>query len=127
MRLYTFAVSPNCQKVLAVARELDIRLDRVNVDIFRGEAKTPAYLAKNPNGRVPLLEDDGFALSESNASLAYLAGRKASPSLLPVEPRERAEVDYRLPTLRSARSSAPRRRAGSTSRPTRTSASGASG
>jgi glutathione S-transferase len=93
MKLYTFATSPNCQKVLAVARELDIRLDRVNVDIFKGEAKTPAYLAKNPNGRVPLLEDDGLLLSESNAILTYLASQRPSPSLLPAAPRERAEVD----------------------------------
>lgn len=93
MKLYTFAASPNCQKVLAVARELGISLDRVNVDIFKGEAKAPAYLAKNPNGRVPLLEDDGLVLWESNAIIAYLASQKTSPSLLPVKPRERAEVD----------------------------------
>ncbi len=93
MKLYTYAASPNCQKVLAVARELDISLDRVNVDIFKGEAKTPAYLAKNPNGRVPLLEEDGFVLSESNAIIAYLANQKTVPSLLPTKPRERAEVD----------------------------------
>ena len=78
MKLYLSPASPNCQKVLAVARELDIRLERVNVDIFKGEAKTPAYLAKNPNGRVPLLEDDGLLLWESNAIIAYLASQKAS-------------------------------------------------
>jgi glutathione S-transferase len=93
MKLYTFATSPNCQKVLAVARELDINFERVNVDVFKGEARTPAFLAKNPNGRVPLLENDGFLLSESNAIIAYLAGLRTFPSLLPTLPRERAEVD----------------------------------
>jgi glutathione S-transferase len=93
MKLYLSVASPNCQKVLAVARELDIDLERVTVDIFKGEARTPAYLAKNPNGRVPLLEDDGLLLWESNAIIAYLASQKASPSLLPAEPRQRAEVD----------------------------------
>jgi glutathione S-transferase len=92
MKLYTFALSPNCQKVLAVARELGIALDRVNEDIFKGESKTPAYLAKNPSGRVPLLEDDGLVLSESNAILVYLAGERSAPSLFPAAPRERAEV-----------------------------------
>jgi glutathione S-transferase len=93
MRLYMFAVSPNCQKVLAVARELDIRFDRVNIDIFKGEARTPAYLAKNPSGHVPLLEDDDLVLPESNAILIYLASQRRCPSLLPRKSRERAEVD----------------------------------
>jgi glutathione S-transferase len=93
MKLHAFIPSPNCQKVLAVARELGIPLEIVNVDIFKGEAKAPAYLAKNPNGKVPVLEDDGFVLWESNAILAYLASQQAVPSLLPIKPRERAEVD----------------------------------
>ncbi|HEX3761057.1 MAG TPA: glutathione S-transferase family protein [Kofleriaceae bacterium] len=93
MKLYTFASSPNCWKVLAAARELSIAVETIQVDLFKGEAKTPAFLARNPNGRVPVLEDDGFVLWESNAILAYLASRQPIPSLLPVEPRERADVD----------------------------------
>jgi glutathione S-transferase len=93
MRLYAFASSPNCWKVLAVARELSLPLETIQIDLFKGEAKTRAFLAKNPNGKVPVLDDDGFVLWESNAILAYLASRRPSPSLLPVEPRERAEVD----------------------------------
>jgi glutathione S-transferase len=92
MKLYTFALSPNCQKVVAVARELDLALDCVHVDIFRGDTRTPTYLAKDPNGRVPLLEDNGLVLSESNAILFYLAGRSGAPSLLPSAPRDRAEI-----------------------------------
>jgi glutathione S-transferase len=93
MKLYTSPASPNCQKVLAVAREVGIDLERIDVDIFKGEARSPAYLAKNPNGRVPLLEDDGLLLWESNAILCYLAGQQPSSSLLPAEPRQRADVD----------------------------------
>jgi glutathione S-transferase len=93
MKMYTFASSPNCWKVLAVARELALPLETVRVDLFNGEAKTPSFLAKNPNGRVPVLEEDGLVLWESNAILAYLASKQAIPSLLPVEPRKRAEVD----------------------------------
>jgi glutathione S-transferase len=93
MKLYTFASSPNCWKVLALARELALPVETIRVDLFKGEAKSPAFLAKNPNGRVPVLEDGGFLLWESNAILAYLAGRQPVPSLLPAEPRERAEVD----------------------------------
>jgi glutathione S-transferase len=93
MKIYAFAPSPNCQKVLAVARELGLPFETVHIDIFKGEAKTPAFLAKNPNGRLPVLEDEGFVLWESNAILAYLAAKQAVPSLLPIKPRERAEVD----------------------------------
>jgi glutathione S-transferase len=93
MKMYTFASSPNCWKVLAVARELSLPLETIQVDLFKGEAKAPAFLMKNPNGRVPVLEEDGFVLWESNAILAYLASRQPTPSLLPAKARERAEVD----------------------------------
>lgn len=93
MKLYTFASSPNCWKVLAVVRELALPLEMIQVDLFKGQAKTPAFLAKNPNGRVPVLEEDDLVLWESNAILAYLASHEPTPALLPVEPRERAEVD----------------------------------
>lgn len=93
MKMYAFASSPNCWKVLAVAHELGIPLEMVTIDLFNGESKSPSFLAKNPNGRVPVLEDDDFVLWESNAILAYLANRQPVPSLLPTTPRERAEVD----------------------------------
>src|SRR5580704_3144860 len=93
MKMYAFASSPNCWKVLAVARELSLPVETIPVDLFKGEARTSAFLAKNPNGRVPVLEEDGFVLWESNAILAYLASRQPIPSLLPAKPRQRAEVD----------------------------------
>jgi glutathione S-transferase len=93
MKVYAFASSPNCWKVLAVARELSLHVETIRIDLLKGEAKTPAFLAKNPNGRVPVLEHEGLVLWESNAILAYLASQKPIPSLLPSKPRERAEVD----------------------------------
>ena len=54
MKLYSFALSPNCQKVLAIAREVGTKLDIVHVEVFKGGAKSPELLAKNPNGRVPI-------------------------------------------------------------------------
>ncbi|MBL8945948.1 MAG: glutathione S-transferase N-terminal domain-containing protein, partial [Myxococcales bacterium] len=61
MRLHDFPYSPNCKKVRAVAYELDIPLDCVTVNLFDG-ARAPEFLAKNPNGRVPVLEDGDFVL-----------------------------------------------------------------
>jgi glutathione S-transferase len=90
MKLYDFAPSPNSRKVRAVAYELGITLDHVPIDLFKGEAGVATFLAKNPNGRVPLLEDGDLLLWESNAIIAYLA---AGSRLIPAGPRERAEVD----------------------------------
>ena len=90
MKLYDFAPSPNCRKVRAVAYELGLKLEYVPVDLIRGETRAAAFVEKNPNGRLPLLEDGELLLWESSAIIAYLA---AGSSLLPAAPKERAEVD----------------------------------
>ncbi len=71
--LYDSAISGNSYKVRLLAAQLGIPLRIVAVDILRGESRTPEFLARNPNGRTPVIDDDGFVLAESNAILAYLA------------------------------------------------------
>src|SRR5260221_2408101 len=95
MKLYDFAFSPNCRKVRAVGYELGITFDHVVLNLVKGDQLAESYLAKNPNGRVPLLEDGDLVLSESNAIIAYLAATYPNncPALVPSAPRERAEVD----------------------------------
>ena len=93
MKLYQFPFSPNCQKVLAVAHEVGTPLELATVDLFKGEARTPAMLAKNPNGKLPILEDGDFVLWESTAMLSYIAGRAGRVDLAPTTLRERAEVE----------------------------------
>jgi glutathione S-transferase len=93
MKLYQFPLSPNCQKVVALAQEVGVPLELVTVDLFKGEARTPAMLAKNPNGKLPILEDGDFVLWESRAMLAYIAAKAGRADLAPTTPRERAEVD----------------------------------
>ena len=73
IRLYDSAISGNSYKVRLVAAQLGIPLAVVPIDILRGESRTPEFLAINPNGRTPVIDDDGFVLAESNAILAYLA------------------------------------------------------
>jgi len=92
MKLYDFAFSPNCRKIRALAYELDIPLDFVRVDLPKGEQRAPAFLAINPNGRVPVLVDGDLVLWESTAILRYLAA-KAGGALVPTAPRAVAEVD----------------------------------
>jgi glutathione S-transferase len=94
MKLYDFAYSPNSRKVRAVAYELGIELEHVHVNLLKGESRAPAFLAKNPNGRIPVLEDGDFVLWESNAIIRYLAATQGKgTALLPATPREHAEVD----------------------------------
>jgi glutathione S-transferase len=73
VRLYDSAISGNSYKVRLVAAELGVPLAIVPIDILAGESRTPEFLRLNPNGRTPVLDDDGFVLAESNAILAYLA------------------------------------------------------
>ena len=93
MKLYQIPLSPNCQKVVALAHEVGVPLELVPVELFKGGARTPAMLARNPNGKVPILEDGDFVLWESTAMLAYIAAKAGRPDLAPTTPRERAEVD----------------------------------
>ncbi len=80
MKLYNVAYSGNSYKVRLLLAQLGIRYEIVEVDILNGESRTPEFLKINPNGRTPVLEDNGFLLAESNAILAYLArGTKFLP------------------------------------------------
>lgn len=83
----------SCQKVVALAHEVGVRLDLATVDLFKGEARTPTMLAKNPNGKLPILEDGDFTLWESTAMLGYVAAQAGRADLAPTTPRERAEVE----------------------------------
>jgi glutathione S-transferase len=93
MKLYQFPLSPNCQKVVALAHEVGLPLETAAVDLFKGGARTPELLAKNPNGKLPILEDGEFVLWESNAMLGYVAAKADRTDLAPNTPRERADVD----------------------------------
>jgi glutathione S-transferase len=88
--LYSMQLSGNSYKVRLLLARLGIAYRQVEVDILKGETRTPAFLAKNPDGHVPLLElEDGRRLAESNAILVYLA---EGTDYLPSDAFERAEV-----------------------------------
>jgi glutathione S-transferase len=80
MRLYNVAYSGNSYKVRLMLAQLGIVCEIVEVDILKGASRTPEFLKINPNGRTPVLDDNGFVLAESNAILAYLGrGTKFLP------------------------------------------------
>jgi glutathione S-transferase len=90
LRLYDFHDSGNGYKVRLLLAMLGIAYDYVEVDILAGETRTPAFLEKNPNGRIPVLDLGGGAcLAESDAILFYLA--EGTP-FLPANRLERARV-----------------------------------
>src|SRR5258707_13129382 len=74
LTLYDFAGSGNGYKVRLLLAQLGLRHKLIERDILKGETRTPEFLARNPNGRVPTLRlDDGTHLAESAAILWYLA------------------------------------------------------
>jgi glutathione S-transferase len=90
MRLYDYFDSGNGYKVRLTLAQLAIAYELVEVDIDKGETRTPEFLAMNPNGRIPLLAlDDGSYLAESNAIMWYLAEGTA---LMPEEALDRARI-----------------------------------
>ncbi len=90
LRLYDNLISGNGYKVRLLLTQLGLPFERVETDIFKGESRTPAFLARNPNGRIPTLRlEDGSYLAESNAILCYLAEDSA---FWPAERRARAET-----------------------------------
>jgi len=90
LRLYDYFDSGNGYKVRLLLHQLAIPFELIELDIMKGETRTPAFLAKNPNGRIPTLElEDGSFLAESNAILFYLGEGTA---FLPEDRLARARV-----------------------------------
>src|SRR5665811_1097610 len=88
--LYSMQRSGNSYKVRMALAQLGIPYRLVEIDILRGESRTPEFLAKNPSGQVPLLEvAPNRHLAESNAILWYVAG---GSTLAPEDRIERAEA-----------------------------------
>ena len=90
LTLYDFMGSGNGYKVRLLLAQLGLQYTLVERDILKGETRTPEFLAKNPNGRIPTLQlEDGSFLFESNAIIWYLA---EGTKLAPKDRRARAET-----------------------------------
>jgi glutathione S-transferase len=88
--VHGFSTSGNCHKVRLMLEQLGREYRWIEVDSAAGQTRTPAFLAKNPNGRVPIVElDDGRILPESNAILCWLA--EGTP-YLPADAWQRAHA-----------------------------------
>lgn len=93
LKIWGRLTSVNVQKVVWCADELGLDYNRVDAGGTHGLVNTPAYRALNPNGLIPVIEDDGFVLWESNAIVRYLAAKFGTGSLWPTDIQIRADAD----------------------------------
>jgi len=92
VKLYVLPPSPRAKKVLALAKHLKLDVETQLIDLGKGHQSSAAYLAMNPNAKMPVLDDDGFILWESNAILAYMASQCPESRMWPSEPKQQASV-----------------------------------
>ena len=92
IKLHVFPPSPRAFKVLLVAHHLEIPYELCLLNMPAGAHRQPEFARLNPNMRMPVLEEDGFALWESNAIAGYLAQKKQGGGLLPNELQARFSV-----------------------------------
>jgi glutathione S-transferase len=106
IRLWGRMSSINVRKVVLTLQHLGLAFQRTDAGGPFGVVRDPDYLARNPNALVPLLDDDGFALWESNVIVRYLAVRHGAASLFPQETQQRFDVerwmDWQQTTLNPA-------------------------
>ncbi|RAI30646.1 glutathione S-transferase family protein [Rhodoplanes serenus] len=91
LKIWGRTTSANVQKVMWAVGELALPHERVDLGGPFGGNREPEYLAKNPNGFVPTIEDDGFVLWESNTILRYLAANPAGSAGATLEPADRRD------------------------------------
>lgn len=90
LKIYGDSASGNCLKVKWTAERLGLDYSWVEIDLMKGETRTPAFLALNPAGQVPVVVlDDGRPLAQSNAILLHLS---EGSDLIPADPYDRARM-----------------------------------
>lgn len=94
MKLHTTKGAPSPARVLFFLAEKDMELEMVELNLMKGEHKTPEYRELSINGRVPALElDDGTVIAESVAICRYLEALKPHPPLFGESPLEQAQIE----------------------------------
>jgi len=92
MKLYDARVSGNCYKARLMMSLLGINHETVAVNLANLEHKSPEFLAMNPLGKIPVLDDDGIIFRDSQAILIYLADKAGAHDWWPQNGRKQAEI-----------------------------------
>ena len=90
--LYSSASSPHCFKVSMILHEKNVSFQRVEINLRTKEQKTPAYLAINPLGQVPVYEDEQGVHIDSLVIMQHLDKRYPDPPLFPADPETNQQV-----------------------------------
>ncbi len=94
MKLYEMTTAPNPRRVRIFLAEKDIDVPFVQIDMRKGEHKTPEFLKKNPSGKIPVLElDDGTCIAESVAICRYFEALHPHPSLFGATPKALGRIE----------------------------------
>lgn len=94
MKLYDFPQAPNPRRVNIYLAEKGIEVERVPIDLFKGEHMTAEYMAKNPACDIPMLElDDGTCISQIRGICRYFEESQPEPPILGSTPTEKALVE----------------------------------
>jgi glutathione S-transferase len=91
-RLYDLELSGNCYKVRLLCALLDVPVEIVPVDFMAGEHKRSPLIDKNPFGEIPIFEDEGVTLRDSQAILIYVAHKWGGEAWLPTDAASMAKV-----------------------------------
>jgi glutathione S-transferase len=106
IRLWGRITSINVRKVAFTLQHLGVPFERIDAGLNFGVVKTPQYLARNPNALVPLLDDDGYELWESNVIVRYVAARYGNGRLYPQDLQQRFDaerwMDWQQTTMNAA-------------------------
>jgi glutathione S-transferase len=92
LKLYDLDRSGNCYKIRLLLSLIEQEYEKISVNVNAGENETPEFLALNPRGQVPVIDDNGTVLWDSTAILVYLASVYGDDSWLPREPYGQAQV-----------------------------------
>ncbi|SMC94249.1 glutathione S-transferase [Rhizobium sp. RU36D] len=92
MKLYHFPLSGHAHRARLFLSLLDVNAEIIEVDLASGQHKTPEFLKLNPFGQVPVLEDGGVVVNDSNAILVYLATKLGRKDWLPDDPASIAKI-----------------------------------
>ncbi|OSQ42711.1 glutathione S-transferase family protein [Thalassospira sp. MCCC 1A01428] len=92
MKLYDFPLSGHSHRAHLFLSLIGADYDLIPVDLANGEHKKPAFLALNPFGQVPVLEDDGVIIPDSIAIMVYVAKKYGKTDWLPEDPHHAAQI-----------------------------------
>lgn len=92
IKLYRYPLSGHSHRVELFLSLLGLPVELIEVDLVAGAQKSPAFLEMNPFGQVPVIQDGGITLADSNAILVYLAHQYSAAQWLPRDPVGAAEV-----------------------------------